>query len=216
MKQTKAIQLLSYMDDNNIELKRVEISQFFHTLNKSKATNINGYYGTNIQELIDNNMIRKNKKTNKYKLSGRATRGLRHKNLKPYAKFQNESEHYQFLKKEVSRLRDNYNQRIRNLIDKNAEMKSERDELVSRYSFYWQNTKHDDYNMKVGTLINRLQQLPMNAYIDMALDSEGNNFGDICDFGFENESLFKGELKNGKIVYSLRPRSEELPEDRYK
>lgn len=205
MKQTKAIQLLSYMNDNNLELKRVEISQFFHTLNKSKATNVNGYYGTNIQELIRNNMIRKNKKTNKYKVSGRARRGLRHKNLKPYAQFQNEKEHYSFLIKEVSRLRDDYYQ-----------MKSERDKLVSRYSFYWQNTKHDDYNMKVGTLINRLQQLPKDAYIDMALDSEGNYFSDICDFGFENASLFKGELKNGKIVYSLRPRSEELPEDRYK
>ena len=205
MRESKAIKLLSYMNDNNLELKRVEISQFFHTLNKSKATNVNGYYGTNIQELIDNNMIKKNKKTNKYKLTGRATKGLRHKNLKPYAKFQNESEHYQFLKKEVSRLRDNYNQ-----------MKFERDKLVSKYSFYWQNTKHDDYKMKVGTLINRLQQLPINAYIDMALDSEGNYFGDICDFGFENASLFKSEFKNDKIVYSLRPRSEQMPEDRYK
>jgi len=205
MRESKAMKLLSYMYDNNLELKRVEISQFFHTLNKSKATNVNGYYGTNIQELIDNNMIRKNKETNKYKISGRARKGLRNKNLKPYAKFQNESEHYQFLKKEVSRLRDDYNQ-----------MKSERDKLVSRYSFYWKNTKHDDYKMKVGTLINRLQQLPINAYIDMALDSEGNTFGDIGDFGFENYSLFKGELKNGEVVFSLRPRSEELPEDRYK
>jgi len=102
------------------------------------------------------------------------------------------------------------------LKDRFRQMKSERDELLSKYGLYWKNTKHDDYHMKVGTLINRLQQLPINAYIDMALDSEGNRFGDISDFGFENYSLFKGELKNGKIVYSLRPRSEELLEDRYK
>lgn len=205
MKQEKTMKLLSYMYDNNLELKRIEISQFFHTLNKSKATSINGYYGTNIQTLIDNNMIRKNKKTNKYKLSAKATRGLRDKNLKPYARFQNEKEHYTYLKGELSRLKDRFRQ-----------MKSERDELLSKYGLYWKNTKHDDYHMKVGTLINRLQQLPINAYIDMALDSEGNRFGDISDFGFENYSLFKGELKNGKIVYSLRPRSEELLEDRYK
>lgn len=205
MRESKAMKLLSYMNDNNLELKRVEISQFFHTLNKSKATNVNGYYGTNIQELIDNNMIRKNKKTNKYKLTGRATKGLRHKNLKPYAQFQNEKEHYRFLKKEVSRLKDEL-----------LEMTIERNKACSKYSFYWKNTKHDDYRMKVGTLINRLQQLPVDAYIDMALDSEGNHFGDICDFGFENASLFKGEFKNDKIVFSLRPRSEEMPEDRYK
>jgi len=205
MRESKAMKLLSYMYDNDLELKRVEISQFFHTLNKSKATNINGYYGTNIQTLIDNNMIRKNKKTNKYKLTDRATKGLRHQNLKPYAQFQNEKEHYTYLKGEVSRLRNAL-----------LEMTIERNELYSKYSFYWKNTKHDDYKMKVGTLINRLQQLPINAYIDMALDSEGNYFGDICDFGFENVSLFKGELKNGEVVYSLRPRSEELPEDRYK
>ena len=205
MRESKVMKLLSYMNDNNLELKRVEISQFFHTLNKAKSTNVNGYYGTNIQELIKNNMIVKNKKTNKYKLSGRAIKGLRHKNLKPYAKFQNESEHYRFLKKEVSRLRNEL-----------LEMTIERNKAYSKYSFYWKNTKHDDYQMKVGTLINRLQQLPVNAYIDMALDSEGNYFGDISDFGFENASLFKGEFKNGNIVYSLRPRSEEMPEDRYK
>ena len=202
---SKAIQLLSYMNDNNLELKRVEISKFFHTLNKSKSKAINGYYGTNISELIRNKMISLNKRTNKYKLTNKAKKGLKNNTLKPYAVFQTEEEHYQYLKKEVFNLRSKYYQ-----------MKEKRDEELFKYNFYWRNTKEDNYRMKVGTLIHRLKSLnDDNAYIDISSDPEGNSFGDIADFKYENYAIFESKFKDGKKVYSLIPRDSEQPEDRY-
>jgi hypothetical protein len=205
MRKSKAIELLSYMNDNNLELKRVEISKFFHTLNKSKSKSISGYYGTNIKELINNEMISLNKRTRKYKLTNKAKKGLKSKTLKPYSRFQTEREHYLFLKKEIKKREDDY-----------YEMKSQRDEELSKYSFYWRDAKEDNYRMKVGTLINRLKSLKDdNAYIDISSDPEGNSFGDIADFKYENYAIFEGKFKDGKKVYSLMPRDSEQPENRY-
>ena len=138
-------------------------------------------------------------------MTNKAKKGLKNNTLKPYAVFQTEEEHYQYLKKEVSNLRSKYYQ-----------MKEKRDKELFKYNFYWRNTKEDNYRMKVGTLIHRLKSLnDDNAYIDISSDPEGNSFGDIADFKYENYAIFEGKFKDGKKVYSLMPRDSEQPENRY-
>ena len=62
--------------------------------------------------------------------------------------------------------------------------------------------------MKVKHLIEILKGLEQEALIDLALDEEGNAFGDISDI------LGEEVLLNGEMAYVLYPENQELPEDR--
>ena len=63
--------------------------------------------------------------------------------------------------------------------------------------------------MKVKELVKILKLMDQEALVDIASDEEGNAFGEISPVFAE------GKLKSGKKVYSLYPKSLELPTDRY-
>lgn len=64
--------------------------------------------------------------------------------------------------------------------------------------------------MRVCELKKMLEGLDQTAVIDIASDEEGNSFGDI------STEVSEGELLDGQKAYSLYPRNNELPEERYK
>ncbi len=202
MRNSKALQLLLYMEGKKEGLSYSEMQQFFYDLkynnNKKRP---NGYYCVAITKLGRNGMFRyKNKK---YFISKLAKEGIKNKTLKPYAEFQSEHQKIKHLNKVIRR----FQKRNQELMSSNSNYKM--------YP-YWVYTKEDNYRMKVGTLINRLMSLKDdNAYIDISSDPEGNSFGDIADFKYEYYGLFEGVFKDGKKVYSLIPRDNEQPEDRY-
>lgn len=202
MRDSKALKLLLYMEGKKDGLSYSEMQQFFYDLkynnNKKRP---NGYYCVAITKLGNNGMFRyKNKK---YFISKLAKEGIKNKTLKPYAEFQSENQKIKHLNKVIRR----FQKRNQELMSSNSNYKM--------YP-YWQNTKEDNYRMKVGTLINRLMSLKDDdAYIDISSDPEGNSFGDIADFKYENYAIFEGKFKDGKKVYSLMPRDNEQPENRY-
>jgi len=202
MRNSKALKLLLYMEGKKDGLSYSEMQQFFYDLkynnNKKRP---NGYYCVGITKLKDNGMFRY--KNNKYFLSKLAKEGIKNKTLKPYARFQTQHEQIKHHLKSIGV----YQKRNRELIQENTHYRN--------YP-YWQHTKADNYRMKVGTLINRLMSLKDDdAYIDISSDPEGNSFGDIADFKYENYAIFEGKFKDGKKVYSLMPRDSEQPENRY-
>ena len=138
-------------------------------------------------------------KNKKYFISKHAKEGLKNGTLKPYARFQTRKQEIDYYKFRLDRWK------------KRAEI--ERDKYKSPK--YNANTKDDNYRMKVGTLINRLMSLNPEDYVDISSDPEGNSFGDIADFKYENYAIFESKFKDGKKVYSLIPRDNEQPEDRY-
>ena len=186
------------MKDKKEGVSYSEMQQFFYDIkynnNKKRP---NGYYCVGITKLKDNGMFKyKNKK---YFISKLAKEGLKNKTLKPYARFQTRKQEIDYYKFRIDRWK------------KRAEI--ERDKYKSPK--YNANTKDDNYRMKVGTLINRLMSLNPEDYVDISSDPEGNSFGDIADFKYENYAIFEGKFKDGKKVYSLMPRDSEQPENRY-
>ena len=206
MRKSNAIKLLEFMKDKKEGVSYSEMQQFFYDLkyndNKKRP---NGYYCIGISALNKNGMFKyKNKK---YFISKLAKEGLKNGTLKPYAKHQTIEQKLRYYKSNSKRWYNNY-----------LEMKHKRDSELFKYQNfrYSKHTKEDGYRMKVGTLINRLMSLNPEDYIDISSDPEGNSFGDITDFGHEKYSIFNWKFKDGKNVWSLIPRDNEQPEDRYK
>jgi len=196
--KSKAIKLLEFMKDKKEGVSYSEMQQFFYDIkhnNNKKCPR--GYYCVGITQLNDNGMFKyKNKK---YFISKHAKEGLKNGTLKPYARFQTRKQEIDYYKFRIDRWK------------KRAEI--ERDKYKSPK--YNANTKDDNYRMKVGTLINRLMSFNPEDYVDISSDPEGNSFGDIADFKYENYAIFEGKFKDGKKVYSLMPRDNEQPENRY-
>jgi len=205
MRKSKAIKLLEFMKDKKEGVSYSEMQQFFYDIKHNDNKKCpRGYYCDGITSLNDNGMFKyKNKK---YFISKHAKEGLKNGTLKPYARFQTrkqEIDYYKFRIDYFKNKADNYQ----------YDYVVERDKYKS--AKYNANTKDDNYRMKVGTLINRLMSLNPEDYIDISSDPEGNSFGDITDFGHEKYSIFKSKFKDGKIVWSLIPRDNEQPENRY-
>jgi hypothetical protein len=206
MRKSKAIKLLEFMRDKKEGVSYSEMQQFFYDIKHNDNKKCpRGYYCVGITQLNDNGMFKyKNKK---YFISKLAEEGLKNGTLKPYARFQTLEQELKYLKNESKRWYENY-----------LEMKRKKDDEYFKYNNfkYSKYTKEDGYRMKVGTLINRLMSLNPEDYVDISMDPEGNAFGDITDFGHEKYSIFKSKFKDGKTVWSLIPRDNEQPEDRYK
>ncbi len=193
------------MKDKKEGVSYSEMQQFFYDIKHNDNKKCpRGYYCVGISALIDNGMFKyKNKK---YFISKHAKEGLKNGTLKPYARFQTrkqEIDYYKFRIDYFKNKADNYQ----------YDYVVERDKYKS--AKYNANTKDDNYRMKVGTLINRLMSLNPEDYVDISMDPEGNAFGDIMDFGHEKYSIFKSKFKDGKTVWSLIPRDNEQPENRY-
>lgn len=209
MRKSKAIKLLEFMKDKKEGVSYSEMQQFFYDLkyndNKKRP---NGYYCIGISALNKNGMFKyKNKK---YFISEHAKEGLKNGTLKPYARFQTRKQEIDYYKYRIDYFKnkaENYEYGYIQERDKNYIYKS------PKYQAY---TKEDGYRMKVGTLINRLMSLNPEDYIDISSDPEGNSFGDITDFGHEKYSIYNWKFKDGKNVWSLIPRDNEQPENRYK